>query len=124
MTTINLPSGEYLLVDVPPRSWGYDLYGGMKADQLLCLTTTAPGRFKQHKINIPPGSYTLIGKGSEITEEVAKGIVQQHAYGYRNYTPNMTVKFAYKTALESFDSLLRSHGKEPGTTVVLKKEIL
>lgn len=119
MTTLNLSSGEYLLVDVPEDAHNVIVYNGELVDNW------ADEEMQRLKV-LPPGHYTLIGKGSEVSWQDKVGIVEKEHDGsqtmhwwYKNYiTDNWT-----KNIDESFDSLLRSHGKEPGTTVILKRKI-
>ncbi len=84
------------------------------------------------ELNIPPGSWQLLGIGSEITEEVWGGVVESDMYNdgpqeehglgmvryYRDYPDDLSDSFLF-TATESGHSLIKSLGYEPGEVIVL-----
>lgn len=84
---------------------------------------------------LPPGNWQLIGLCSEVSEEVARGIVTPHKYADGKYADNRIDEFDneivneflnahiwYNTALESFQSLLKHHSLNPNSTVLLIKK--
>lgn len=83
------------------------------------------------RFDLPPGKYQLLGKPEEITEEVAGEIVERvtgwENIIYYNYAASGRdyrdiVESAFKTALQSFRSLLTSN-KVVGNDYVLIKLI-
>lgn len=68
--------------------------------------------FKQ----LPPGSYTIVAPGSEISEQQAGEIVEYwKGIGWRDYTSLMD---ELATALESFRSLLASHSLDKNVLII------
>ncbi len=68
-------------------------------------------------IELPQGDWQLIGKCSEITEDIAKGIVDSDFISYKNYNfkgkPSKDCMFGcayYQFALQSFNSLIEHLG--------------
>ena len=58
-------------------------------------------------IQLPPGSWSILGRRTDVTEEVARGLVECYGYdnGYRNYQVySQYMEGLKKTALESFHS--------------------
>ena len=69
----------------------------------------------------PPGSWQLLGRVSEISEEVAATLVERWDSGrWNDYSRHLA---RVNTATESLASLLRSHGFEPEETVLLKADV-
>jgi len=68
----------------------------------------------------------IVGKANELTEEQAKGIVEnifeRAYYDYCKSTDGQSWggHYIYATALESLQSLIRSHDMKPETTLILK----
>jgi hypothetical protein len=84
---------------------------------------------KETLILIPPGSYSFLCTSTEITEEQCKEIVPIEWGGFAGNVKGYMVYFKpgewwvdhepYKTALESFNSLLES--KSLGRVAIIKK---
>jgi hypothetical protein len=115
MKKITLPSGEYLMVEVP------------KERKIMLATDgnlyhyRGSGAVTGQRIDIPLGNYTLIGLCSEISEEEAKGIVHEGNKLFAGYMYDYNKKAnVAATALLSLASLVRSNGMEVDTTVLLK----
>lgn len=71
--------------------------------------------------SLPPGSWQLLGRVSEISEEVAATLVERWDSGiWNDYSRHLA---RVNTATESLASLLRSHGFEPEETVLLKADV-
>lgn len=109
MTQINLPSLTILCFDVPEGATWFDITiaQGVMPPQLQYNFGAL--RFGREYIELPSGSWQILGRLDEITEEQAKGIVQSHTvYGselYRNYETN---GFSV-TAIESLHSTLKAN---------------
>ncbi len=89
---------------------------------------------------LPMGDWQLIGLCSEVSEEVAKGIVEPRAFrggefnamvghwqssgwhkGFTNYEHNIPAMM-FSNPLESFQSLLKSKNLDAGKTILLIKK--
>lgn len=87
------------------------------------------GNMWSEGFRLPEGTWQIIGKGDELTEEQWNGIVDDYwqpgefiGWTKRDYTcpdPNVS---SFDTAIESGHSLLKSLSLEPGKTLILKKE--
>jgi hypothetical protein len=73
--------------------------------------------FKNFYKRLPPGSWQIVARASEATEEIARGIVGKEVSVYEDYENNKWVK--EKTAIESIHSLIRSHGMQETETIIL-----
>lgn len=83
------------------------------------LNFNAKGRVI-YNIEIPEG-YTLIGKLSEVSEEVAKGLVDEVIDGrYKNYTLLFTIWF--RNAKASLNSIATNLGMELTDNIYLLKK--
>lgn len=101
MTTITLPSGEYLLVEVP-----------IEHEEVKGILTAL-----RHV------TYSILGLASAITEDVAAGIVEEAedwptGWGYKDYQDELQLYILH--AIASIHSLVRSHGYEPEQCLILK----
>lgn len=84
---------------------------------------------------LPPGSYSILGKGNEITEDQWKGVVDKDERtvtngtrdtlisGFKDYERHggSSIFMVKRTATESGISLLKSKGLNPKTTFILVK---
>jgi hypothetical protein len=107
-----------IAVDVPEGSWNYELYEEAKIRFIGYSHSFHKGRAKQSFVELSPGSWSILGRGSEISEAQAElvcpideGLAMYHAH--MNYGPQ-------STALESFHSLLKSKNI-PLSSVILVK---
>lgn len=72
-------------------------------------------------IVLPPGSYTIVGLASSITEEQAGEIVEQKKDEYGWYWFNYEVNYSIcPNAIESFRSLVKSKSLELSATLIIK----
>ena len=74
---------------------------------------------------IPPGSYTIIGRASELTEEQAKEVVEKEDKGFMYWYLDYDSPFNFctlRSAIESISSFCRSIGAEPENVLILKSE--
>lgn len=78
--------------------------------------------------------YTLLGKLSEVSEEVAKGLVENvtvkstfpptnNGYKYRNYLHDNRYKSPFDTAIESLTSIATHLGMELTDNIYILKRI-
>lgn len=76
---------------------------------------------------LPPGSWSILGKGNELTEEQWNGIVEQIVVmsgddlidGFKDYCDPV---HGYVSPIPSGLSLLKSKGLNPTTTLILIKQ--
>lgn len=96
--------GTVLFVKVPADSREIELLG-VKTQVISCLSATRSPKWYS---DVLPIGFQLIGLTSEITEEMAKMMVDKVTYRYfMHYKHNLNrIKNAKKTALESFKSLM------------------
>ena len=127
MTPITLPSGKYLIVDVPEGATDFVLEIDTEESffmleyyiQNLDEDSGFYGEWGTEEIELAPGSYTLIGVDPlNLTEDEWKVVVRQYHNGYENYYSQMVS--LHLTATESGSSLLTAHGHKQGSAVILK----
>jgi hypothetical protein len=135
MTTVTLPSGKFLIVDVLEGASDFNMAfvdeglnfntpskyveGGTQGNSIL---------FPAHLANM--AGYTIIGVDPlNLTEDEWKGIVDTvsgwSSVIYRNYDASGRdyrdiVESAFHTATESGSSLLTANGHKQGSAVILK----
>lgn len=114
MTTITTPTASILCVEVPESYKGQPT---IHNDYLFLTGMSNPDRIK-----LPSGSWEIVGMSDELTEEQAKGIVEIVIGGYRDYE-HSGYTWYFKTALKSFDSLLRYHGITTKVLVLKKNKM-
>ena len=114
--TITLPSGEYMLVEVPEGSSGFMIiHNG---------TRLAWAQPYYKRIDIPQGG-SIIGLASAIPEEICRSIVDYETYPMTDdimyYTNYQDMSFSTcDTACKSLTSLVRSHRFEPYKCLIIK----
>jgi len=85
------------------------------------------------RITLPPGTWQIIGKASELLGSQVKEIVEQVRYklidrlyyetSYKRYGKySAGAASVYEKAIESFQSLLASHDLKASETLILKRE--
>ena len=92
------------------------------------------GEWMQHSVDLPPGSWQIVCLSKEVTEEVAKELVDSSQWyfperhtRYVDYDHPFDREFkqrwseGFATAKESFPSFLRSKGLDINNTLILKK---
>lgn len=71
---------------------------------------------------LPPGSYTTVGRASELNEEQAAIVVEfvnAVVRGYKDYKSSFKL---FHTALESLHSFCRSINKRPEEVLIINKK--
>lgn len=119
MTPITLPSGKYLIVDVPDYAEQIELHEEDGKSYLTYHVNSGTEDYDILRSAKAPGSYTLIGVDPlNLTEDEWKVVVRQYHNGYENYYSQMVS--LHLTATESGSSLLTANGHKPGSAVILK----
>lgn len=122
MKTITLPSLTLLCVDVPEEHNAFELWHGM-----IFIGVEKPSI---RWITIPRGTYKILGRLDELTEEVAKGIVEneiQSAEQNTGFIDSVSYKcyiydcFDLNTALESLHSILKANNIEGNPILLIDK---
>ena len=113
---ITLPSGEYMLVEVPEnRSYRIQ---ELKGIWLLGWINNEGKELQIWQHRLPKNNYSIIGLAAAITEDMAAGIVTELPIG--NRWPSYDNRVWQYTAIASLHTLVRSHGFEPGNCLILK----
>lgn len=124
MQKLTLPSGEYLLVEVPEDAKYIRL--SLTTNSLFFYRESYPNNIGAH---LPSGNWQLIGKASELGKEEWKGILKPIENWskelYHNYTASGrdfrdVIDSAFEATIDSGLSLIRSHSMNPETTIILK----
>ena len=118
MTPITIGTNTLLFVDVPED------YHSFRIEHNQVWYYGSIGEVKNQ--DLPEGSWQIIGKGSEITEDLAGELVEYwtedaegqitHWSEFKNYIG----KEWFSMAIDSLHSLIQSQGKEPEKVLVLK----
>lgn len=118
MKEVNLPSGEYLLVEIPENT--IDIY---VADPRYLSFRKSNGE-RTHVQYI--GNWEVIGTANELTWGDKVGIIESENDGsglggwwYKIYTRS---EIMTKSADKSFESLIKFHSMKPETTLILRKQ--
>ena len=116
MKTITLPSGEYLIVDVPEgQSNDFEIMRhpyNYELKQFKFPSDTYRGLQNYNWVDLPPGDWQLLGRESQITEDVAAQIVDKMEDRVK---VKAFVDYEYPgsgmwSALESLNSLSKREG--------------
>jgi len=112
-------SNGYLLQEVPQEK-GYVDYYWIGTDNNL-YANCGQLDWKIEDVKLPEGDWNVVENADMITEEQAKEISEVidgdgHIFIYKDYTD---ADAAFFQALESFESLLRSHEMKKETTIIL-----
>lgn len=120
MAQIHTENG-HLFIEVPEGFFGYSIIDTTNGGKALKITDRVGDCVYRP---LPPGSYTLVGLGSELTEEQWKEIIEDTwesgdfiGWSFRDYSDKHST---FDTATESGLSLLKSKSLSPNTTVILK----
>lgn len=120
MTPLKLPSGEYLLVEVPEDAKSFVIT--VVNRKWYYLSADMGDTFKDLG-RIPKGKWEEVGKGSEISEKEWEVILPgQNIQKTPFYTNFLNKKGYFNSATESGHSLIASHNYTPGQVVLLKKQ--
>ena len=114
MTPKQLESGRVLVVEKPEGVRYVRMFGIQGVKDAACLMWD--NDFGTEQTYLPPGSWQLLGIGSEIDFETAKDITQDED-GY--YPDFKHFGMIYTAPTESLHSLIRSLGYEPDQCIVL-----
>lgn len=122
---------EYLLVEVQEESSRFNIVNSLNPPHFeweYPVDGDDPGTYDC--VDLPPGTYQLIGLAAELTEEQKKGICipvrrpSEPVY-YKLYNEpedeQGDTPVATTDVNRAFLSLLRSHNLKPETTVVIKE---
>lgn len=116
MTPIILPN-NHVAVTVPEGAHSFRIDNSGYLLMQLPPHGEAPSEFYPDKW--VPGSYTLVGMASEITEEQAGEIINKgKVYGYQSAVNSWTL---HHSASDALDALLRSVSLEPSNTIIIKQ---
>lgn len=128
-TLITLPSGSYLLVEIPTHINKIVWEKGNEG-KVLWMFSIKNDLWHDRRVRInPPGNYQIVGKGNEITDQQWEYIVDYvrggffgHIYGWKDYNESgfSMDEPPLKTALMSGLSLIKSNGFNPSATLILK----
>jgi hypothetical protein len=102
---------DVILIDVPEGASEFAIiHNG---------TRVAHFRPTYKRYDLPPGSWTIV----EQTEEGAAKIMGKFMNGEGSYYYFYPGSERFAHAITALHSLIRSQGKEPKTSIILKKEI-
>jgi hypothetical protein len=120
---------DVILIDVPEGAGDFDVHLWSATDVAGERKTFLFYKDDTPAIDLPPGSWTIV----EQTEEGAAKIMpkindEDESYGWEHFMSDEEFEKhdrvdALPTALASLHSWIRSQGKEPKTSIILKKEI-
>jgi hypothetical protein len=108
--------------EVPEGATGFEIDNPLSPGDLVYYKGE-PCIYNFRKITLPPGSWQLIGTVREMTEDVAKGIVEELPVGNRWYNYNGDRPVWWHTAKESLRSLLASKGLDTNKNWVLVRKV-
>lgn len=144
MKPISLPSGNYLIGELPEGA-EIGLYPDFPDILFHEVTDDHPSLYAvlenshgypERIAELPPGKYSILATHSTMSEDIAAGIVEKEVLSNFLFpkAPKKTRYCRYaeqrdedklgdcKTALESFHSLLRSLGVSTTSFIILKAE--
>lgn len=124
-----------IAVEVPEGSWNFQLYEELLTKCIGYLHSFKEGKAKQSFIYIPAGNWEILGRPASITEEQAKGIIEQldnkFQIRYQDYYLKEKTKYTWEKelkkmgfvkALSSFESLLTSKNVPKESVIILIKK--
>ena len=128
MQTITTSKGSYIFVPIVKDSEHITVDDGY-----LCYLPHVPKGYSvstMQYIELPKdNNYTFLCTTDTITEEIAKGIVDENKVGYINYCfgnkIGQNVNYQHRSfqyALRSFESLLESHNLSPDKNYAICKQ--
>lgn len=114
MILIQTPAARILALDVPDSATSYKIINGRIKFNLakLQVSWTSP---------LPPGQWKLLGRMADVTELMAKGIVEPfHNFedAYKDYS--LWGSSFFDTALESFHSLMTANNIQPTDLLLIE----
>jgi len=109
MKTLELNGREILAVEVPEGSYLPDIYEDKGKNYIDYWHNV----HEYSQIELPSGNWQILGRPSEITEDVARGLVSwfelEGQLGYRDYSHD-DPRFPFRTATESLLSWCKANG--------------
>jgi hypothetical protein len=122
---------DVILIDVPEGASNIYIEHIKHDPDYVRLTYTHSGEEWEEDLPNTPGSWTIVEQTEEGAAKIMDIIDFKTVSGkplYYNYESNDRdfrgiVESAFDTALVSLHSWIRSQGKEPKTSIILKKEI-
>lgn len=120
--------GDYLLVQVPEDAHSFEVYeNNVIGGYCIMYLRGNPDYACEYSPNLPPGNYSIVGKGNELKWSDWVGIVEKendeseslNCWWYKDYEKN---EIMTKNAVKSGLSLIRSKGLSPEITLIIKKE--
>ena len=126
---INLPSGDYLFVEVPDDA--HDLGMETECEVSYRILNGHYKRINTSSLNFSFNVNGIIGFTKDITEEQAGSIVELFSitrlsqFGYKNYllSKDKYNDFTCKTAKESLQSLIQANGLDVNKNYLILKKI-
>ena len=115
--------GDVYAVEVPEGATGFEIDNPLSPGDLVYYKGE-PCIYNFRKITLPPGSWQLIGTTKEVTEDVAKGIVERVDMGFKDVYLSYAKggSFDFDTALDSLRSLLASKNLDTNNNWVLVRK--
>jgi hypothetical protein len=113
-----------LIVDVPEGAYNpwmmeCHAYEGQSKLGYYVKGKSFDGMAWSESIELPPGSWTIV----EQTEEGAAKIMPSKPHEDQLFYTHDNTPETFETAIDALHSWIRSMGKEPKTSIILKKEI-
>ena len=126
MGVLQVKHGEYLFVEVPEDAVEFEIYDKESLPLAIIVYRKDPkGLFTpgipEPHWPIPLGNWQIISHAKDITKQQTKGVVVIDRLKYGAYKDYLNEKEVCFTAIESFESLLRSHEMKKESTIVLYK---
>lgn len=114
-----------IAVDVPEDAYGFQI-----PYNLSILGYQLPPLRANFSIDIPEGNWEILGRPEEMEEEQAQKIIEEPKLGYyKNYEDKRAYDefiwldiFIIRTAIKSFQSLLKSKNLNPESVIILIKK--
>jgi hypothetical protein len=105
MNKITHLTDNAIAVEVPDDSGNFDVAEGSLYYNAAYYGFGAIGRMKK----LPPGKWKILGLSTELTEEQCEELVEQH-FDTGEFKEYVLGFYQYRSAKQSFESLLRSKG--------------
>ena len=111
---------NFLIVEVPEGS--YDHFISSKFGILDWFVNKSGHTTELFTIDLPPGSWEIMGMGETLTESKWDEVVKNNGWGcYNNYKGKPDEIYTLLSAIESGLALISSHKLTPTTALFLKE---
>lgn len=118
MKEINLPSGNYLFIEVPDDAYNFSVYKYNITSQIRYFYDNY-----QCDITIQKADWGIISTTKDITEEQANSLVEKPEYGwYLTYTKGNMDSYHCQTAKESLQSLIQANDLDINKNYLILKK--